>query len=283
MEKLSFIKIDKKNEFLVNDFIQEAFFVQKHIDWLSIDEILQSEGIAAAIYDHDKVEAFISLEQKSDKLFWIHSFLVNNTENASHYLKFFIESAFQISFLPCQSKIFAIPLSLWFENALWDNNFHIFDSLVSLSCEIERNKIIQQNNLFGKISPLEFCELDETYEICEKAFPKLWQLSKLNFSNAAINSKISLKAVNQENQICGYLLSQTYKSDSIHISRLAVEPNSQFHGIGMKLLSEFIKNAFKEGFSRVSVNTQKSNAGAINLYKKIGFISDLDESFVYQL
>ena len=62
--------------------------------------------------------------------------------------------------------------------------------------------------------------------------------------------------------------------DEIHIATLATHPDFRKQGIGEKLLSFTLQSARDEGAVSSFLEVRKSNAAALELYRKFGYIED---------
>lgn len=56
-----------------------------------------------------------------------------------------------------------------------------------------------------------------------------------------------------------------------YLQRLAVHPEAQGRGIGTALIGDSLSWCARRGAASVLVNTQESNAGALRLYRRLGF------------
>ena len=63
--------------------------------------------------------------------------------------------------------------------------------------------------------------------------------------------------------------------DEGYITNVAVRPDARRHGIARRLLQELQKVAEKQGLSFITLEVRVSNAAAIALYEKAGYILSL--------
>ena len=112
---------------------------------------------------------------------------------------------------------------------------------------------------------------------CEKAA----QLEKVIFSQPwseqgfldAIAGKQNIFLVAEEaGEICGYI--GMYQSlDEGEITNVAVAPEKRNAGIGWKLMQAALECAKEQGIVQVVLEVRVSNASAIHLYEKCGFVN----------
>jgi ribosomal-protein-alanine N-acetyltransferase len=58
-----------------------------------------------------------------------------------------------------------------------------------------------------------------------------------------------------------------------HLTRLAVDPANQGHGIGAQLLHQAIIDVLGRGATRITLNTQEYNLRSQQLYERFGFVN----------
>lgn len=114
-------------------------------------------------------------------------------------------------------------------------------------------------------------DISKVAELETRLFSDSWSKSSLRSSLAQENVKM-IVAVSEEKQILGYHI--FYMSlDEGDVARIAVHPEFRRLGIGEQLL-EWMWNYCREvEIVRVLLEVRESNASAIALYQKHGFIS----------
>jgi ribosomal-protein-alanine N-acetyltransferase len=111
--------------------------------------------------------------------------------------------------------------------------------------------------------------LQQAVDIDHAAFAPLWQLSSASMRQA-IRESASFTLAELNGQPVGYQLTTLF-AHSIHLARLAVNPDVQGGGIGGALLGEMLNNFARRGILTCSVNTQASNVQSQHLYQRYGF------------
>lgn len=69
--------------------------------------------------------------------------------------------------------------------------------------------------------------------------------------------------------------------ESFYLSRIAIAPSFQGHGVAGHLIEHFITSAMLQRYPSVSLHVRKENNRAINFYKKYGFKTYGDEGKKY--
>jgi ribosomal-protein-alanine N-acetyltransferase len=119
------------------------------------------------------------------------------------------------------------------------------------------------------IRRLTYADLPQVIAIERRAFPAAWSLAMfvLELSKPA---GICLAAV-EGNKILGYMICSRY--DTVwHVMNVAVDPALQRKGIGSSLLTHLLDEVDDEA-ARFTLEVRRSNAAAIRLYERFGFIA----------
>lgn len=74
-------------------------------------------------------------------------------------------------------------------------------------------------------------------------------------------------------RIVGFCVGQII-SDELHIHDLIVDPDFRRQGIAQRLVDELFVIARGSGVKRATLEVRKSNVGAIELYRKFGFVDE---------
>lgn len=100
------------------------------------------------------------------------------------------------------------------------------------------------------------------------AFPTEWHYSETVLRRALHATDVFLLAEDEE--VIGYAYGDVL-GGSAHLTRLAVRPNQQGHGVGAALLAEAMRLFQERGAWWITLNTQRSNAISQRLYQRFGF------------
>ena len=111
-------------------------------------------------------------------------------------------------------------------------------------------------------------------------FSQVAQLEKLCFSAPWSENSISSELTNplscwlvalDGDRVAGYVGSQTVLDES-DMMNIAVDPQYRRQGIAQALVEELVKCLARKGSHCLTLEVRASNAGAIALYEKLGFV-----------
>jgi [ribosomal protein S18]-alanine N-acetyltransferase len=124
------------------------------------------------------------------------------------------------------------------------------------------------------IRRLTYADLPQVIAIERRAFPAPWSLAMfvLELSKPA---GVCLAAV-EDRTVLGYLVCSRY--DTVwHLMNVAIDPPLQGGGIGSALLTKMLADIDAEGgdgrVSRSTLEVRRSNAAAIRLYERFGYLA----------
>ena len=105
----------------------------------------------------------------------------------------------------------------------------------------------------------------------EKAiFSQPW--SEQGFREALNMEQNIFLVAEEEGTICGYI--GMYQSlDEGEITNVAVAPEKRNAGVGRMLMQAAMEQAKRQGITRIVLEVRVSNASAIRLYEKCGFVN----------
>ena len=114
----------------------------------------------------------------------------------------------------------------------------------------------------------------------ESHVPFIVEIEKLCFSDpwseasigSELKNKLSLWVVAEDNgKVAGYVGSQTVLGEA-DMMNLAVHPDYRRQGIGEQLVLQLIQRLREQGSHILILEVRASNAPAISLYEKLGFV-----------
>ena len=117
---------------------------------------------------------------------------------------------------------------------------------------------------------LELRDLPAIETIERASYPTPWSRSMFagELSKA---SSVCLGALDgDEEALVGYLIVSRYV-DAWHVMNIAVDPKHQRRGIATMLLAELFDLTSRDGRRGYTLEVRVSNAGAIDLYERLGF------------
>ena len=123
---------------------------------------------------------------------------------------------------------------------------------------------------------------DEILELDQQAFGTQWGLDRDLFADAIAATTHRQVFVSREGQqLTGFVVVGA-TGDTGYIQRLAVCESVRRHSVGSCLVATAVRWAQKRGCTQTVVNTETTNAAALGLYEKIGFVALPDRLAVLQ-
>jgi ribosomal-protein-alanine N-acetyltransferase len=119
------------------------------------------------------------------------------------------------------------------------------------------------------IRPLGYSDLPQVIAIERRSFTTPWSLAMfvLELSKP---SGVCLAATGADGKLIGYLILSRY--DTVwHLMNVAIDPGLRRRGAASRLLEQMIEHGGRDEQYTLEVRT--SNAGAITLYERFGFLA----------
>jgi len=233
-----------------------CIYTSAQVKELIVSKNMTSFGFENSIFLIEEIENFFKL------YFYISD--ENDLLNINK-IKNFIESDFLISFVQKESKILDI-----YRIKLESLNFNQYKSYLRLYA-IPKNI----NFIEGPIKNIEFAKKDDIYEIRELLDLELDIYTDKIATVEELKNLIQKKnvlCVKKYNEICGILIFEDTGKVS-YLRCLCVSKKYRKQKIGLNLLSNYLY-IHKESFLKFTLWVESKNTPAINLYKKINYISD---------
>lgn len=118
------------------------------------------------------------------------------------------------------------------------------------------------------IRRLQLRDLSKIEEIERSSYPTPWSRSMFA-GELAKPSSICLGAFRDE-RLVGYLIVSRYV-DAWHVMNVAVAPAERRHGVATRLIAELFALTADDDRRGYTLEVRVSNAGAIDLYERLGF------------
>ena len=115
---------------------------------------------------------------------------------------------------------------------------------------------------------LSLAHLGDIEEIEKSAYPTPWSRTMFA-SELAKPTSICLGAF-EGDQLVGYIINSRYV-DAWHVMNVAVDPDHRRRGIATRLLERLFELTKHDGRRGYTLEVRVSNAGAIDLYERLGF------------
>ncbi len=239
----------------------DSAYENAHLGWLDVWQIEQNGG---RVFLDEEIPGgvLIGLQPANHDTLWLHSFF--SKQNPTDYD---VSGSLKKCLADGIYSIYTISSHNWYSALLMRNGFRPCDEIIQL----ETNRITIPAHVFpSDQNPIDMSDFDSIRKNCECSFPPLWRLRKTEFEAAFQDADYKMR-IGYGEDIRGYLLAAV-DPDNCHILRLAVNPEYQHQGIASGLISRMISECEKKGIRNFSVNTNKKNSAAVNLYHSLNFL-----------
>ncbi|MCR4408474.1 MAG: GNAT family N-acetyltransferase [Anaerolineae bacterium] len=155
----------------------------------------------------------------------------------------------------------------WLSRLLVKNSFTIVNRILTYAKEDGR--IPDRGNQMVHVRPAEKADLAAVVALDEVTFDPLWRNTPDILAEIWARSPYFTVA-ELDGRIVGYQFNDV-DGEHGHLTRIAVHPDFQGQGIGVRLMAEAIDFFRAAGVRVITLNTQKDNSNAQRLYRWFGF------------
>jgi len=258
---------ERSDQQRIADLIFFEDHVHRHLDWRTPLDWLGSSPYWV-FEEGRQITAALACPPDPDSIAWIRLFAFATPLSGYSAWPPLWEAARQQLAANGGATVAAIATQRWFNQILVDDHFDEAGHIVLLEwADASPNRPPLSYDVH--IRAMTPADLAHVAEIDAAAFEPLWRNS-LAALNKAYEQASYASVVEEDAALIGYQIS-TGGSFGAHLARLAVLPEDQGRGIGAALVHELILHMQKAGGSKVTVNTQASNAASLALYARLGF------------
>ena len=270
---------DRSDQQKIADLIFFESHVHRHLDWRTPLDWL---GFSPywLLDDGRQIAAALACPPDPDSIAWIRLFAFAASLSAYSAWPPLWEAVSRQLAENGGAIVAAIATQHWFNQLLLDNHFEQAGHIVLLEwLDGTARRIALASDVH--IRAMTGTDLPRVAEIDGAAFEPLWRNS-LTALEKAYEQASYASVAEQDSRIVGYQLS-TGGAFGAHLARLAVLPEYQGRGMGATLVGDLILHMQSAGGSKVTVNTQASNAASLALYSRLGFRRTGEQFPVYTL
>lgn len=120
-----------------------------------------------------------------------------------------------------------------------------------------------------RMEPLSEAHLPQIMEIEGKSHSAPW--SEPSFRKELDHPHSEFVVAVKDNHVIGYA-GEWILADEAHVTTVAVDPDYRRQGLGQKLMEELLARAKDRGAVCSTLEVRVSNASAIALYEKLGYV-----------
>jgi ribosomal-protein-alanine N-acetyltransferase len=129
--------------------------------------------------------------------------------------------------------------------------------------------LVKLNGVSVTVREMTSDDLDEVLAIEQTSFPTPW-------TKAMFREELFIPLCHDLVALCGErivgYICFSIVVDEVHLRNIAVHRDWKRRGIASKMIAEMICLSSEKGADRVTLEVRESNRGAIDLYKKFGFV-----------
>jgi ribosomal protein S18 acetylase RimI-like enzyme len=251
---------------LIERLVAAAHWRHAHLDWLDAGDLVGSAPFLVAI-ERDRPLACLACPPDPPGSSWIRVFAGVSRVSAVEAWQAMWPQACAAAVELGAGTAAALTTDPWMASLLQESGFAESNRVVFL--EHEGKTGAPAIPAGARLRSYQSADLQAVHEVDQEAFDGLWRYSQPVLA-AALAQAASVTILEAEGCIAGYQLS-TASALGAHLARLAVRPELQGRGYGRALVEHLLHEFGRQGFDRVSVNTQEDNAPSLRLYRRLGF------------
>ena len=247
------------------------------LDWWTLEEWIGNPACLVAQADRRIVGLGMGVRDASE-VAWLRAVVMEDGLSANVLLDVLLPSLLAALRLQGIGKLACMAWADWLSDKLPEHNFSPMTRVVTL-CQNEAVFPPRPSMNGILVREAEPAELDTITALDHAAFGAEWWYSGTTFFRAMQHPTRFIVAECSDQPV-GYGFGHSCGARA-HITRLAVHPEQQGHGIGTQLLEALITHFRAQGAETITLNTQTDNEDALHLYRRFGFTATGDEVTVF--
>lgn len=250
----------------VMQFLRAASWITLESSLLEVEKYLGEMPGWLTLHGEDVV-AFLLLDTRRHPVAEIHTAACVDRESIDQLFPGLLGAAASHAREQCSLPLSYVGDTDWLTQVLEQSGFCRIGQV--LFYEKLDLRIPARGNRQIRLRPAREDDLPGLAALDQAAFDPLWRNSIPHLASALRTFPHFIVALGGQ-QIIAYQFSEVVKTDG-HFARLAVLPDWQGKGIGVRLLAEAFLFFRQNGVDRVLLNTQEDNVRARRLYERFGF------------
>jgi len=239
----------------------------RHLDWRSPLEWLGDEYFWM-LEEGQQVSAALACPEEARGIAWIRLFVHSALWSGANAWNAMWGIAREQIAKVGGAQVAAIVQHAWFQKILEAEGFESCQRIVMLERADQPHVPHEAPGIH--IRKLKDRDLSQVARLDLEAFGPLWHNTQDTLQRALMQSLTATVAENEQGVI-GYQIS-THSGQRAHLARLAVNRSMQGHGVARALLGDLFTFLSRNGYIKLSVNTQSDNERSLKLYQRMGFV-----------
>lgn len=251
---------------MVEEFLQDQYRVHYHLDWHPVHTwFLEAIPPSVVGYRLQDIIGLLLFTPPHQDMTWLRMAALQNDAGAMDFAALMQTATAHAASLGIQD-IIALESDAWLGSLLLANRFRLIDKIIHMKRPSKLPPLNIRVDPVILLRPAAMHELDTILTVDHAAFAPFWQMQASDLQRMANAADIFSCAI-IDGQLAGYLLATAYQ-DTVHLTRLATSPAFQRRGLATALIQHMLQQQPQKA---VTVNTQYTNTGSQQLYKKLGF------------
>jgi len=239
----------------------------RHLDWRSPLEWLGDKFFWAA-EEGTQITAALACPEETDGIAWVRLFVHSGYWSADNAWTVLWNTAREDIARAGGAKVAAIVQLSWFQKVLEMSGFENRQSIVMLEWSYQPWTAREADDVH--IRKMTEADVPIVTDVDGASFSPLWHNSQETLHRALKQSLFATVAEDARGVI-GYQIT-TGSGSRAHLARLAVHPSIQGRGVGRALLGNLFDQLVRNGYLKLTVNTQSDNQTSLKLYQRMGFL-----------
>ncbi|MHA2231705.1 MAG: GNAT family N-acetyltransferase [Candidatus Hodarchaeales archaeon] len=153
-----------------------------------------------------------------------------------------------------------------------ERNYEPLCTVLAYEKQLSQEKSLSNKNSSRQIGFAGKHDIGVVRSIDAQCFTGIFRYSTSAFARLYKNASLRLIATDAANgNPVGFLIAYVYQKKFANIARIAILPNYRHQRLGLALMASCTKEMANRNCLRLTLNTQKDNYAARNLYEKLGF------------
>jgi len=235
--------------------------------WLSDLSECADNGLLFVARRRTGIRALLACSQQNPEVYNICSAAFLSEDDADTFLLPMLQLALGRLGELGASMLTYVGMEDWLARRLLSAEFTVAESVVTLLKAGGDPPVSQAEGSIRIRRPTE-ADIAAIATVDKQAFPPEWHYGETALRRALSGTDVFLLA--EDESIIGYAYGDV-RGGSAHLTRLAIHPERQGHGVGAALLAAAMRLFQEQGAWWITLNTQRSNTISQRLYQRFGF------------